>query len=98
RRATGDPHDPGSRLPDRRAVMRLTLRAQLTLLYAVPFFVSGAALLAVPLLGTKVSVPAGSTAGPEVPVPQPLVGSTIGLAVVAVVSLVLGWLIAGRFL
>jgi signal transduction histidine kinase len=78
--------------------MRLTLRAQLTLLYAVPFFVSGAALLAVPLLGTKVSVPAGSTAAPEVTVHQPLVGSTIGLAVVAVVSLVLGWLIAGRFL
>jgi signal transduction histidine kinase len=78
--------------------MRLTLRAQLTLLYAVPFFVSGAALLAVPLLGAQVSAPAGSAAPREVTVHQPLVGSAAGLAVVAVVSLVLGWLIAGRFL
>jgi signal transduction histidine kinase len=78
--------------------MRLTLRAQLTLLYAGPFFVSGAALLAVPLLGARVSVPAGSAAPPEVTVHQPLVGSGVSLAVVAVVSLVLGWLIAGRFL
>src|SRR6266545_681405 len=94
----GDPHDPGSRLPDRGAVMRLPLRAQLTLLYAGPFFVSGAALLAVPLLDTRVSAPAGSAAPPDVTVHQPLVGSGVSLAVVAVVSLVLGWLIAGRFL
>jgi signal transduction histidine kinase len=78
--------------------MRLTLRAQLTLLYAVPFFVSGAALLAVPLLDTRVSAPAGSAAPPDVTVHQPLVGPAVSLAVVAVVSLVLGWLIAGRFL
>jgi signal transduction histidine kinase len=80
--------------------MRLTLRTQLTLLYAGPFFVTGAALLAVPLLGARVSAPAGSgsTAPPDVTVHQPLAGSAVGLAVVAVLSLVLGWLIAGRFL
>jgi signal transduction histidine kinase len=79
-------------------VIRLSLRAQLTLLYAGPFFITGAVLLAVPLVGARVSAPAGSEAPPEVTVHQPLVGSGISLAVVAVVSLVLGWLIAGRFL
>jgi len=77
---------------------------QLTLLYAVPFFVSGAALLTIPLVGTRRTVPAGSqgSVGPGAEqgtnVHLPLVASAIGLAVMVLISLVLGWLIAGRFL
>jgi signal transduction histidine kinase len=78
--------------------MRLTLRMQLTLLYAVPFFVSGALLLSIPLVGTKVSQPAGRPGPPDVTVHTPLVGSALGLAAMGGVSLLLGWLIAGRFL
>lgn len=81
-----------------------TLRMQLTLLYAGPFFVSGVALLGIPLLGTKQTSPVGSQGG-VAGAPQGsdfssrvLVPSTIGLAVMVVVSFVLGWLIAGRFL
>jgi signal transduction histidine kinase len=77
---------------------------QLTLLYAVPFFISGVALLAIPLLGAKDTAPVGSQEGVPSP-PQSsdfssrvLVASAIGLAVMVVVSFVLGWLIAGRFL
>jgi signal transduction histidine kinase len=78
--------------------MRLSLRMQLTLLYAVPFFVSGALLLSIPLLGANVTQPAGSPEPPEVTVHQPIASPVLGLAGIAVVSLVLGWLIAGRFL
>jgi signal transduction histidine kinase len=94
------PHKPASVL----RVPRPTLRMQLTLLYAGPFFVSGAALLAIPLLGTKQTVPAGVQGGASPSAPQgtnvhlPLTASVIGLAVMVVISLVLGWLIAGRFL
>jgi signal transduction histidine kinase len=81
---------------------RPTLRLQLTLLYAAVFAVSGAALLTIPLLGVRVTQPAGQrsgagTAGPEVVHPA-FGASAVGLAVMVVVSLVLGWLIAGRFL
>jgi signal transduction histidine kinase len=88
-------------------VPRLTLRLQLTLLYAGPFFLSGAALLTIVLLQTKVTAPAsaGLQANPG-PVPSPgtdllrrlLTASALGLAVMVVLSLALGWLIAGRFL
>ena len=82
---------------------RLPLRAQLTLLYAVPFFLSSAALLAIPLLGMRESVPANGAA----PEPAPHTGrdinpvvlaSAIGLVAMLFVSLALGWWIAGRFL
>jgi signal transduction histidine kinase len=85
---------------------RLTLRMQLTLLYAVPFLLSAAALLAIPLLQAKVTVPAGPR-GSAGPAPSPgadqqlhqlLTASALGLAVMVVLSLALGWLIAGRFL
>src|SRR6266571_4719425 len=87
-------------------VPRPTLRMQLTLLYAGPFFVSGAILLTIPLLGTKQTVPAGSQGGVGPSAPQGtnlhlhrlLTASAVGLAVMALISLVLGWLIAGRFL
>jgi signal transduction histidine kinase len=88
----------------RRLLPRRTLRTQLTLLYAGPFLISGAALLAIPLLGSSTTVPADG----QHPVPgappggdadhRVFVASAIGLAVMFVVSLVLGWLVAGRFL
>jgi signal transduction histidine kinase len=96
------PHKPASVL----RVPRLTLRMQLTLLYAGPFFLCGAALLSIPLLQTRETVPAASqgNAGPSAPqgtdlhLHNLLIGSAVGLAVMVVISLVLGWLIAGRFL
>ena len=83
---------------------RHTLRTQLTLLYAVPFFISGTLLLAVPLLGVKETTHVGPdtaptpSAPPATDVHRVFTNSAIGLAVMAVVSLVIGWLIAGRFL
>jgi signal transduction histidine kinase len=85
---------------------RRTLRTQLTLLYAGPFFVSGVLLLALPILQTKNTVPAGSQGGAgtahlqdaDVHLHRVLAVSAVGLAVMVVVSIVLGWLIAGRFL
>jgi signal transduction histidine kinase len=94
---------------------RRTLRTQLTLLYAGPFLISGAALLAIPLLGTKQTAPADSQSG-VVPggvvrgggglnagqqgmdLHRIFVASAIGLAVMVMIALLLGWLIAGRFL
>ncbi|GIH04089.1 two-component sensor histidine kinase [Rhizocola hellebori] len=85
---------------------RLGLRAQLTLLYAVPFFLSGTALLSVPLLQSSQTEPAY----PQLPGPGPgrapqeehfsqlVTVSAAALAVMVVVSVVLGWLVAGRFL
>jgi signal transduction histidine kinase len=83
---------------------RLTLRIQLTLLYAGPFFLSGVVLLGLTVLQTNNTVPAGPEFGvphPEQPEPHThrvLAASSIGLAVMVLVSFVLGWLIAGRFL
>jgi signal transduction histidine kinase len=78
-----------------------TLRTRLMLLYAVPFFLSGAILLTIPILQTRESQPVG---GPD-PAPagpsnvSPLVTtSAVGLAVMVLVAIGLGWLIAGRFL
>ncbi len=94
------PHKPASVL----RVPRPTLQMRLTLLYAGPFFLSGAALLTIPLVGAKHTVPAGSQGGVAPSAPQgtdlhlPLIASAVGLAVMVVISLVLGWLIAGRFL
>jgi signal transduction histidine kinase len=83
---------------------RRTLRTQLTLLYAGPFLVSGAALLSIPLLGAKNTIHAdpSGVVGPSIPQDtnphQMLTASAIGLAVMVVISLGLGGLIAGRFL
>jgi signal transduction histidine kinase len=87
-------------------IPRLTLRMQLTLLYAGPFLVSAAALLTIPLLQTKITAPAGpqSGAGPSPPqssdlhLHQLLTASAVGLAVMVVISIALGWMIAGRYL
>jgi signal transduction histidine kinase len=83
---------------------RRRLRTQLTLLYAGPFFLSGAALLSIPILQTSQSEPAvpGLNTGPGVPphaqLDRILAASATGLAVMVAVAIVLGWLIAGRFL
>jgi signal transduction histidine kinase len=82
---------------------RLTLRTQLMLLYAVPFLLSSAALLSILILGTSETVPAGTDAPPpstpdDIHLAPVVTASAIGLAVMVVISLLLGWLIAGRFL
>jgi signal transduction histidine kinase len=86
---------------------RRTVRTRLTLLYAVPFLISGVFLLGIPILQTSQSVPADGRGG-LVPAPdmtpeehhlqQLIWASAVGLAVMVLVSLGLGWLIAGRFL
>jgi signal transduction histidine kinase len=83
---------------------RRTLRTQLTLLYAGPFFVSGVLLLSVFILQSGDSVPAGTQIGPA-PGMQPdrdispiLTISAVALAAMVLVSILLGWLVAGRFL
>jgi signal transduction histidine kinase len=80
-----------------------SLRTQLTLLYAGPFLVTGALLIVIPLSQTSQTSPVG-VGGPTHP-PQPdshvqrvLVATVIALAVLVLVALVIGWLIAGRFL
>jgi signal transduction histidine kinase len=83
---------------------RRTLRTRLTLLYAGPFFVSGAVLLAIPILQASQTVPAGGQGDPgrgaptDIDLSQVFTASAIGLAVMFVVSVALGWLVAGRFL
>jgi len=86
-------------------IPRRTLRTQLTLLYAGPFLVCGIVLLAIPLLGANQTEPVGPQTGvqhvpdgSDIHFHRVLIASAIGLAVMVVVSLVLGWLVAGRFL
>lgn len=81
---------------------RLPLRAQLTLLYAVPFLLSGAILLTFPILGSSSTQPAGTA---ELPQPEAeadlsdlLAISAAGLALMSLIAVFVGWLIAGRFL
>ena len=82
----------------------MKLRTRLTLLYAVPFLLSGAVLVAIPVLQTSSTQPVGSTpAGPPVAVDSPVMdrvvaAAAVGLAAMVVVSIVVGWLVAGRFL
>jgi signal transduction histidine kinase len=83
--------------------MRRSLRTQLTLLYALPFLVSGVILLSIPLLGIKDTSPAGSEGvppdGDHTPVLHTvLLPSAIALVVLTIVSFALGWWISGRFL
>jgi signal transduction histidine kinase len=82
---------------------RWTLRRQLTLLYVGPFIVSGAAVLLVPLLGARESAPVGSGLQPPLPESTSAGSHVFGLAAVSfaamvLVSVVVGWLVAGRFL
>jgi signal transduction histidine kinase len=83
------------------------LRTQLMLLYAVPFLASGAILLAIPVLQTSSSEPAfpqnggpgpGPGPGPDHRLDQVIAASAIALAAMVVISVILGWVVAGRFL
>jgi signal transduction histidine kinase len=72
------------------------------LLYAVPFLLSGVVVISIPILQTRNSQPVGSGPGAP-PLPDPYlerlaVGAVLGLVAMTVVSLVAGWLVAGRFL
>jgi signal transduction histidine kinase len=84
--------------------MRLSLRTQLTLLYAVPFFISGTALLGISLAGLKNTSPVDATSPPPPPTAdasdlRPLFTTLgLGFVVLVVISIGLGWWIAGRFL
>ena len=83
---------------------RRTLRSQLTLLYAGPFFVSGVLLLSIPILQFNDTVPAQNQngSGPGTQSDTDMSGilqiSAVALAAMVLVSIVLGWLVAGRFL
>ncbi len=85
-----------------RRAPRLTLRAQLTLLYAGFFVAAGVAVLAVPIFTIRTSLPAGASAHDFA-----LMNASsraqefragITLLALAAASIVVGWLIAGRFL
>jgi signal transduction histidine kinase len=78
------------------------LRTQLTLLYAVPFLISGAALLSIPVLQIRQTAPVVPGMPPDLPPPvaveRVLVASVVGLAVMVAIAIVLGYLVAGRYL
>ena len=81
---------------------RHRLRVQLTLLYAIPFFATGAVLSSIPLFGAESTAPAGSAPvqPPETHVDShsSLSTTAIAVAVLTVLSLLVGWWVAGRFL
>jgi signal transduction histidine kinase len=85
--------------------VRRTLRTQLTLLYAGPFVLTGAAVLGIAFLGGRSSSPApGQGVNPD-PHPAPaahdrsvLLFYALSLVAMVVISFVLGRLVAGRFL
>jgi len=80
---------------------RVTLRMQLALLYA-GFLTCGAALLLVPILTIHQSVPEGTNgqvlAGIQASTNAQVIRSVAILAGLVILSLAVGWLIAGRFL
>ena len=80
----------------------LTLRSQLTLLYAGFFVAAGIAVLALPIFTIRASLPANASPH-EVALMNASsqaqeLRATVTLVGLAAVSLVVGWLIAGRFL
>ena len=105
---------PGERLPGRRVLPRRSVRARLTVLYSALFLLSGAVLLAITGgVGASVSsVTRANSAAPGSTQPPSaeaahikaavshslLVGSAVALGIMTVVSLVLGWIVAGRVL
>ncbi len=90
--------------------LRRTLRLQLALLYAGLFFVLGVVVLAISTgfsaVKSSSSVAAGSSPATDPHSPTQIgvgshtlvVGAMIALGVTVVLSLALGWLVAGRFL
>jgi signal transduction histidine kinase len=86
---------------------RSTLRRRLALFYAALFFASGTAVLIIPLLSIKNVMHVGhvGSAGDVTAVAQHdtdlrslVLSSVLGLVVMAVLSVVFGWLLAGRLL
>lgn len=92
-----------ARYMSRHPLPRLTVRLQLTAFYGAMFLISGTALLGITYVLVASSEPPGRPGiGPP---PQQvaqlrdlLVGSGIALGLMSVVSIWLGWLIAGRVL
>ena len=105
---------PGTWRPRRRVLPRRSVRLRLTALYTALFLLSGAVLLAITGgVGASVSsVSRANSAGQgSTQPPQPeaahvhaavshalIVGSAVALGIMTVVSLVLGWIVAGRVL
>jgi signal transduction histidine kinase len=103
---------PGTWRPRRRLLPRRSVRLRLTVLYSALFLLSGAVLLAITGgVGASVSsvtrahsAAQGGTQPPEAATIHAavshslLVGSAVALGVMTVVSLVLGWIVAGRVL
>ncbi|MHB1432524.1 MAG: sensor histidine kinase [Streptosporangiaceae bacterium] len=85
-----------------RRVPGLTLRSQLTLLYAGFLLAAGAAVLAVPIFTIRTALPAGASAAiiaaADASTRAQQVRAVIVLAVLVVVAFAVGWLIAGRLL
>ena len=83
-------------------IPRLTLRSQLTLLYALFLLAAGVAALAIPIFTIRTSIPAGASASAialtNASARAQVIRAAVTLAALAVVSLPVGWLIAGRFL
>jgi len=83
-------------------IPRLTLRSQLTLLYAGLFLAAAIAALAIPILTIRTSLPAGATASTialvNASARTQVIRAAATLAALVAVSLPVGWLIAGRFL
>ena len=83
-------------------VPRRTLRLQLTLLYAGFFFACGVAVLLVPVLTVKQSIPEGASAATIAQIEANSRGQVIraaaSVAGLVVASLGVGWWIADRFL
>jgi signal transduction histidine kinase len=86
---------------------RSTLRRRLTLFYAALFFASGVAVLIIPLLSIKNVMHVQHAGSPgsitaitqhDTDVRSLLFSSLFGLLVMAVLSVVFGWLLAGRLL
>jgi signal transduction histidine kinase len=79
---------------------RRSLRTQLTLLYAVPFLVSGVLLLSFSFSQVSSTAPAGSgpPSGTVVEEGPDRTAFAVMLVATAVVAIGLGWLVAGRFL
>jgi hypothetical protein len=81
---------------------RRTLRLQLTLLYAGFFFACGVAVLLVPVLTVKQSIPEGASASTIAQIQANSRGQVIraaaSVAGLVVLSLGVGWWIADRFL
>jgi len=104
---------PGTWRPGRRVLPRRSVRLRLTALYSALFVLSGAVLLAITggvgasvssvraahVNGSSAQPPSAEAAHVHAAVSHALVvGSAVALGIMTAVSLVLGWVVAGRVL